>query len=70
MVHFCPEKLNRIPKIKGAHIFHKLSELPQNTMCHKGDTQQAPHLRSTSIRYDGTKFCALEFVHPCPSLAI
>jgi len=24
MVHFIPEKLNRMPKSKGAHIFHKL----------------------------------------------
>ena len=39
MVHFIPEKLNRMPKSEGARIFHKLRELPQNTMCHKGDTQ-------------------------------
>jgi len=36
---FYSKKLNRMPKSKGAHIFHKLRELPQNTMCHKGDTQ-------------------------------
>jgi hypothetical protein len=42
MMHFIPEKLNRMSQSMGVHVFHTLRELPQNTRCHKGDTQQAP----------------------------
>jgi hypothetical protein len=50
MVHFIPEKLNRMTKSTGAHVFHTLWELPQNTRCHKGDIQQVPQVLDTMVQ--------------------